>query len=75
MPKKTADEARHEMIVGLDRALHGTTTARDETPEAVWFHLLEEVRELVRDSPSHHNEFERAAAAFVALLGKFRIAK
>jgi hypothetical protein len=37
-----------KMITELDVALHGTTVARDASPQEVWWELLLEVRELVK---------------------------
>lgn len=40
-------DARHEMIQELAVALHGDElTARSQTPQEVWFELLDEVRKL-----------------------------
>jgi len=49
----TEDEARYEMVAALDEALHGSVTARDMTPEMVWWMLLREVQVLVdyRNAP------------------------
>lgn len=43
-PCTTANDVALTMIEDLDIALHGSTTARPETPKDVWAKLLDEVR-------------------------------
>jgi uncharacterized alpha-E superfamily protein len=68
-------EARHEMIAGLDRALHGFTVARDATPQEVWQDLLSEVKALVHPPDEKDEKTDQVIDALTAMLAKFRSAK
>lgn len=70
------DEIRFEMIVQLDKALHGgVTVARDQSPEDVWIGLLSEVTTLIRaEPPSRERKLDEAIDAVTAWLAKFRSA-
>lgn len=43
MGEMSVDMARLKMVTELDMALHGTTVARDQTPQEVWHDLLGKV--------------------------------
>ncbi len=44
VPRPEHDLMRLKMVTELDQALHGTTVARDASPQEVWLDLLGKVR-------------------------------